>query len=365
MLNKEPKLKSLLLLLLLMIHAIASAQQVIPAQPPGKLVDKTTMTQIYEEVKTPYKYGLLVIGQGDKKTDCPSVFRYKNRWYMIYIVFDGTGYETKLAVSKDLLNWKQLGTILGFSKGRWDDLQKAGFIALTNYRWKGSYKPEKYRGKYWMSYVGGKLSGYETDPLSIGVSWSKHPDRPEEWNKFSSPVLAPDQPDARYFEKLTLYKSNIIHDKKKSLGYPFVMFYNAKTQSGYERIGMAVSENMEKWLHYGNEPVIDNGSGISGDPQIIRIGEVWVMFYFGAFWCPDVSDTFACSYDLVNWTKWDGPTLISPSEEWDKIFAHKPWLVRYKGIVYHFYCAVNDNHRGIAVATSKDLGSSSLRFPER
>ncbi len=31
-------------------------------------------------------------------------------------------------------------------------------------------------------------------------------------------------------------------------------------------------------------------------------------------------------------------------------------LVKWKGVVYHFYCAVdNKDHRGIAVATSKPL----------
>jgi hypothetical protein len=32
-------------------------------------------------------------------------------------------------------------------------------------------------------------------------------------------------------------------------------------------------------------------------------------------------------------------------------------------VVYHFYCAVNKNdQRGIAVATSKDLGKSEVHF---
>jgi hypothetical protein len=73
------------------------------------------------------------------------------------------------------------------------------------------------------------------------------------------------QPDVREFEALTQYKSNIIYDKDQTLGYPFVMFYNGKKKSGYERIGMAVSRDMRHWWRYGAEPVIDNGKGISGD----------------------------------------------------------------------------------------------------
>ena len=78
------------------------------------------------------------------------------------------------------------------------------------------------------------------------------------------------------------------------------------------------------------------------------------MFYFGAFWKPGAFDTFACSYDLVRWTKWEGPHLIQPSEKWDHL-AHKPWVVVHEDVVYHFYCAVGTEGRVIALATSKDL----------
>src|SRR5207244_2047508 len=87
---------------------------------------------------------------------------------------------------------------------------------------------------------------------------------------------------ARDFEKKTLYKSNIIWDKSETLGHPFVVFYNGKQQGpGTERIGIAVSNDMIHWSRFGSGPVIDNGpKGISGDPQIVRIDDLWVMFCF-------------------------------------------------------------------------------------
>jgi len=112
---------------------------------------------------------------------------------------------------------------------------------------------------------------------------------------------------------------------------------------------------MIHWTRYGTAPVIDNHKGISGDPQVVKIGDVWVMFYFGAFWKPGAFDTFACSYDLVNWTNWEGPHLTAPSEAWDAKFAHKPWVIRHNGVVYHFYCAVGNENRVIGLATSKRL----------
>jgi len=339
------------------IHTLCvePARQVIPARSQRREVDQRTMARIYEQVKTPYKHGVILKGRDRRKLDCPSIFRHADKWYMMYIIFDGNGYETALARSSDLLKWEPLGKIMSFTPGRWDSMQTAGYIALQDHTWGGSYELQRFDGKYWLSYIGGALKGYETDPLSIGIAWTQNPTKPVEWTRLDEPVLSRDQPDAREFELLTQYKSNIIYDPNKTLGYQFVMFYNGKPDKGYERIGMAVSDNMTHWLRYGREPVIDNGKGISGDPQIIRIGDVWVMFYFGAFWRPKAFDTFACSYDLVNWTKWTGPDLVEPSEPWDKTYAHKPWVVKHDGIVYHFYCAVGDQGRVIALSTSIDL----------
>jgi predicted GH43/DUF377 family glycosyl hydrolase len=194
------------------------------------------------------------------------------------------------------------------------------------------------------------------------MAWTTTPDQPVAWRRLAqNPVLSPTQPDARPFEEATLYRSNILWDRSASLGHTFVRFYNGKQRGrGIERIGMAVSNDMVHWQRYGKGPVIDNGSGISGDPQIVRIGNLWVMFYFGAFWKPNAFDTFACSYDLVHWTKWDGPDLIAPSESWDKTFAHKPWVLKHADTVYHFYCAVGTEGRAIALATSKDLTAASV-----
>ena len=325
--------------------------------PPG------VMERIYEQVKTPYKYGIVLMGDEGTKVDSPSVFRHEGRWYMVYIVFNDIGYETELAESDDLLHWEKLGTILGKKDGGWDAKQVAGYIALQDPVWGGSYELERYRGRYWMSYLGGALEGYETDPLAVGIAWTETPSQPLEWHCIpENPVLGPGQPDVRWWEAVTLYKSNIIRDPAESLGYPFVMFYNGKSERG-EKIGMAVSHDMVRWERFGDDPVIDNGSGISGDPRVVLIGDVWVMFYFGAFWRPKAFDTFACSRDLVHWINWTGPDLVAPSEPWDETYAHKPWVVYHDGVVYHFYCAVGNRGRVIALAASRDFGSSPLNRP--
>ena len=355
--------------LLFLATGAQAERAILPAIPEGRLVDTNTMQQIFDEVKTPFKYGVVLKGAGTNEfVDCPSIFRSGEQWYMLYVaITNKVGYQTFLARSDDLLHWEKLGKVLSFAKtNEWDAWQADGGIALADYRWDGSHGLEKFAGKFWLTYIGGALQGYETDPLSIGIAWTKSPTLPKEWNRLKeNPVLGPKQPDVRSFETKTLYKSQIIHDEAESLGWPFVMFYNGKYKNGCEQIGMAVSRDMVNWNRYGTNSVIVNGeakkNGISGDPQIVKIGDVWTMFYFGAGWQPKAFDTFACSYDLVHWTKWSGASLIEPSEPFDKTYAHKPWAVKWKGVVYHFYCAVGNEGRVIALATSRDLKQSSAR----
>jgi len=347
------------LLLLSACRQETHMRRIIPAKGDGMTVNGRRMAEIYEMVKTPYKYGIVLRGSAEEMIDCPNVFRHQDRWFMIYIAFDGRGYETRLAESEDLLHWTAKGPILQRSGAGWDAEQAAAGLALIDYHWQGEWRLQTYDDRYWLSYLGGALPGYETPPLAIGLAAAQNPTAETMWVRIpENPVLTPSQPDSRDWERDTLFKSHILYDPQQTLGYPFVMFYNARQQgSPVERIGMAISQDLRNWQRYGVEPVIDHGPqpGICGDPQIVKIDDLWVMFYFGAFWQPNAFDTFACSYDLVHWTDWKGPHLIEPSEPWDATYAHKPWLVTHEGIVYHFYCAVGDQGRVIALATSKKM----------
>jgi predicted GH43/DUF377 family glycosyl hydrolase len=344
-------------------------------------VPDSVMQRVYNEIKTPYKYGLVLVPSDDsKKIDCPSVFRKGNQWYMTYIVFDGRGYETWMAASKDLLNWKTTGRILSFSDTvnkstmSWDANQKAGYIALQDHTWGGSYALQKFNNNYWLSYFGGKDRGYEAGPLAIGIAQTRNdPVKPHEWKRIAQPVLTSTDTDVRWWENKKLFKSSVIWDKQKTTGYPFVMYYNANGDTSnntpkwrwFERIGMAVSNDMIHWKRFGIEPVMHHKIGITGDAVIQKIKDLWVMFYFGAFWegRKDAFNRFACSYDLVNWTDWEGEDLVNSSTPYDDRFAHKSFVVKHKGVVYHFYCAVNKkDQRGIAVATSVDKGKSKINF---
>ncbi len=339
---------------------LAAATQILPAQ-----VGQAEMDAIYREVRTPFKYGIVLPAPPGKKIDCPNIFRYRGKWYMLYVQMENNpaGYVTRLAESDDLLHWRELpGNVLDRgAAGSWDAAQAAGGFALHDLEW-GRNGIEKHDGKYWISYLGGPNPGYETPPLSIALASSADPIRGP-WQRGAGPALSVTDPDARPTERSRLYKSFVFRDPARTLGPPFVMFYNAHSEKDSERIFVAVSDDMRKWKRHGSTHVLSNeppagarGTVISGDPQIVRINGLWVMFYFGAFWKPGAFDTFAASRDLVNWTKWTGPDLIASSEPWDNQFAHKPWMLKYRGVVYHFYCAVDKaGNRQIALATSVDL----------
>lgn len=325
---------------------------VLPEEVPPVVMDS-----IYREIQTPHKYGIVLKHpDSTKMVDSPTVFRRNGQWYMSYIVFDGQGYETWLARSNDLLRWETLGKLLSFTENTWDANQKAGYMALVDIDWGGTYEMTQHNDKYWLSYLGGATEGYEEGMLGVGMARQDPLSIAEKWIPLAEPVLLPDTPDARWFETDKIYKSTVIRDRRKLTGYPFLMYYNAKGDTAtYESIGLAGSADMIHWERIGADPLITRRAGICGDAQIVKMGDLYVMFYFGAFWKPGAFERFACSYDLVHWTDWQGPDLIAPSEDYDQQYAHKPWVVKWKGIVYHFYNAVGSEGRVIALATSAPM----------
>ena len=388
----------------------------------GQPIPDKDMQRIYQEVRTPYKYGLVVAPQDNyHKIDCPTVFRVGDRWLMTYVVYngkeglDGRGYETWLASSDDLLHWRTEGRLLSYKDDGWDMNQRGGFPALVDWTWGGSYGIAQYKGNYWMTYIGGHGTGYEAvrEPLNVGLAWtSGDVRRPHEWQSADKPLLSISDKDAQWWEKLTQYKSTVYEMKKvkgkvknalpKELRkYRFIMFYNAggvnpENNLKAERIGIALSNDLKEWKRYDQNPVYSHEAAgiITGDAQIVCMNQeprtkkqearskrtktktstlnpqpstLYVMFYFSAY-NPDrkynAYNTFAVSRDLVHWQDWTGPDLIIPSKPYDEMFAHKSYVVKHDGVVYHFYCAVNnDQQRGIAVATSVPMGRSAVRFP--
>lgn len=47
------------------------------------------------------------------------------------------------------------------------------------------------------------------------------------------------------------------------------------------------------------------GNTITGDPQVVKMGDLWVMNIFTYSGNSPAYDTFAVSKDMVNWTLWN------------------------------------------------------------
>ena len=254
-------------------------------------VSQEKMEKVFQEIHATHKYGLVVTAPtAEQMTDSPSIFRKGDTWYMYYIIFDGRGYETWMATSKNLLDWQTVGRVMSFSaKTDWDSNQKAGYLSLIDTKWGGSYNIEPYDGRYWMSYLGGNSTGYEAGTLAVGMAYTtEEPTSAMEWQRLAEPVLSPEDKDARWWDNSKIYKSTVIRDKKQLTGHKFVMYYNAKGNA--ERIGMAVSDDMTNWKRYGTEPVLDHNRGITGDAYLQRMGKLWVMFYFGHNWSKETAN---------------------------------------------------------------------------
>ena len=156
-------------------------------------VSQERMTEVYEEARTPYKYGLVIAPTTNKaKIDCPTVFCEGDRWYMTYVLYngkgaqDGRGYETWLAESDNLLEWRTLGRVLSYRDGAWDENQRGGFLSLVDMEWGGSYALQRYKGRRLMTYIGGAGMCYEAvnGPLHVGLASTKgDPTEAHEWQR--------------------------------------------------------------------------------------------------------------------------------------------------------------------------------------
>ncbi|XEC96146.1 hypothetical protein AB6A23_06180 [Paenibacillus tarimensis] len=324
---------------------------------------------------TPYKWGIPVLTGSGKKgafdrhaVDCPFVFRHNGRFYMMYVGFDGIGYQTALAVSDDLLNWEHQGLILRRDEGTgWDAKNVAGTWILRENDLFGAPVLKKWQGKYWLAYHAYPENGYEEGSAKIGLAWTDD-ESLMHWNRLEEPILTPQ--DGADWERGGLYKECLLEFEGT-----FYLFYNAKNKHRgrwIEQTGLAVSADLKHWKRYANNPVLKVSpdawdSGFVSDPCVLRDRDRWVMYFFGYNY-KKAQEGLALSEDLFNWNKIPHPIITTGLEgELDSTFAHKPSVVWHNGVLYHFYTAsrpyrdgdptnnIFPEFRCITVATSKEL----------
>ena len=319
--------------------------------------------------RTPYKYGKLVLaaagdggGFDSRSVDCPFVFHHGGQFYMTYVGWDGTGYQTGLASSRDLVEWRREGCILRRDPAspitryniamnwvvRENDLRSAGEL-------------KRVRGRFLGAYHAYPNAGYEQGPAVIGLCWS---DDLMHW-QIDPPCLHPE--DGADWENGGLYKPCLVER-----GGTFYLFYNAKTKTlpreqggGWrEQIGVATSADLKSWRRYEGNPIIPNGppgsrdERFASDPCVLVDGPNWVFFYYSLDKKGKARDLLALGKDPLHPVKVDEILIdVGPPGSVDSTYAHKPSVVWHNRALYHFYCAVSgkwpNEIRGISVASSR------------
>ncbi|MGA7341956.1 MAG: hypothetical protein WBE72_03410 [Terracidiphilus sp.] len=319
--------------------------------------------------RTPYKYGKLVLAASpapnafdSRSVDDPFVFLHEGAFHMLYIGFDGTGYQTGLARSTDLKNWERVACVARRdpnSKYTRYNIALSSIVRQDELTSPGKLK--KVRGRYlgaWNAYPG---AGYEQGSAVIGLAWS---DDLLHWD-LTDPILFP--ADGAPWEHGGLYRPNLVEQDGV-----FYLYYNAKTDplprsegGGWrEQSGVATSRNLTHWTRYAGNPVLPNGGHDSWDarfasnPFVVRHKSLWGMYYFGFDWKGKARELLALGRDPYHFTKVNEILIdVGPPGTVDETFAHKPCVIFHDGALYHFYCAVSHQWphevRGISVARSQ------------
>lgn len=326
---------------------------------------------------TPYKWGSpVLVGSGlpgnfdERAVDCPFVFEHSGMFYMMYVGFDGIGYQTALAVSHDLINWEHLSVILKRKEdSAWDSINVAGTWILKENRLDAPPVLKKWNNKYWLVYHAYPNAGYEEGSAKIGIAWTED-EQLLEWHRCPDPILTPEE--GADWEKGGLYKECLVEHEGK-----FYLYYNAKnTNKGrwIEQTGVAFSTDLKEWHRYEQNPVLQvtpDGwdSGFVSDPCVLHDPErnQWIMYYFGYNY-KQAQEGIALSNDLLNWKKYPDPIIrVGDEGSIDAIFAHKPSVILHENILYHFYCSCRPYREGdptknygkefrtISVATSQPI----------
>ncbi|WP_448664033.1 hypothetical protein ACG3SL_04950 [Sphingomonas sp. CJ20] len=312
--------------------------------------------------RTPYKYPKLILaGSGipgsfdEKAVDCPFVFSANGKFYLTYVGFDGTGYQTGICESGNLVDWTRKGVIL--TRDPHDPITRFNIACASILRETELQSPArlvKVGGRYVAAWHAYPNAGYEEGAAVIGLAWS---DDFRHWKR-GPVILRPE--DGAEWERGGLYKPYLV-----KVGDVFHLYYNAKTTGTpwTEQTGLAISKDLKTWHRHPANPLIRNGPEgapdfrFASDPVVVSHRGQWGIIYFGL-----AQDGFARELLALG----DSPTRFSKSAEVlidvgapgavDDKYAHKPAVIHHDGALYHFYCAVRSKWpnevRGLAVARS-------------
>lgn len=280
--------------------------------------------------------------------ESPAIMRdpLSGRYAMVYTGYGTTTGATRaqvgLAWSDDLVTWtKQSTPLLSHSGtgGAPDQNGCTGPLLL----W------DRIGEQYVLYYIGLTLTGYEAGGKTI--CYATAPTLGGTWTRHGAVI----SPAGTTWREQAVWHPNVV--ERNGTWY---LFFNASGDT-YETIGYATAPSITgPWtVDDVNSPVLNVVAATweankVGDPCVRRVGDFWVMDYFG-YAGGNAQDGFAVTSDAdfpLGWTRHPGnPILTYGPASYDAKHAHKPFVVVDGGQIFHFYTAVTTGDvRTIALA---------------
>jgi predicted GH43/DUF377 family glycosyl hydrolase len=136
----------------------------------------------------------------------------------------------------------------------------------------------------------------------------------------------------------------------------YKMYYGGwADQEGQWSIGLATSSDGIHWNKYPNNPVLKGTSGWEyqiSPSSVIQIEGKYYMYYTARNF-PNYSIGLATSSDGINWTRYSGNPILSPTNSWESTGVYNPSIISDNGIFKMVYSnAYPNNALGIATSTN-------------
>ncbi len=141
-------------------------------------------------------------------------------------------------------------------------------------------------------------------------------------------------------------------------GYKYWMIYTPYPDYLKEEVFLVRSNDGKTWTSTGiSNPVIPKGSSVHlADPDFIHQGSTWFCYYYD---CPTVYGeggiALATSTDGLNWTKYSGNPILSPTETWEGTILMSP-AVWHDGTKFWMWYVGKDSSgmQRVGLASSSD-----------
>lgn len=266
----------------------------------------------------------------------------RKQYVMVYTAYNSNNVGSiGWATSSDLTNWNSQGQLFKNS-GNPANGDKNGCTGPCLV---------KYDGIYYLFYLGLNGEGYEGSPINLCLAVSSDL---QSWT-YKGILIAPTS-------DIPWISNTIYHPDPMKIGNHWFIFFNAKgTIDGEaaERTGFAYSKNIDgpytvdpDRISKFAEDVGNHGSIQCGDPSIFKLNGLYYMFYFDTSHGDEVVDRYAWTTpaEFPRGWRYGGP-IIKNDKPFNKTYAHKPFVLIKGNILYHYYTAVGDQGRCIALQT--------------